>query len=392
MEKYIQSIVTNIINKEFSDRMERVVITHHHDRVQFRCPYCHEGRTKTKKRGNVYYNKLLFVCFRCDKKTGFDKFAKDFNEVLDPDKKMEIIEHLNNNITYNDYQDDFIDTKFDDLISLEELTHAFNVKKVSPIYDFEPIVKNGGIYKYLTGRGITEDKHTNIYQAKYSKGDEGFEHVIVLLNRREDRVLGIQVRNLRKGRRRFFVIYNYETLSEWVNPDNEMDAHQMIVYNKLSYFFNILNVNLSSTVTLFEGYLDALFYPNSIGVVGVNTDLKFLESNDIDLQYFYDNDSAGFKKSLEKISMGGHIFLWLKLFEDIVERKKGSDPYKLYHRISQVKDLNKLAELVPLPYSKLKLENYFSDDVFDAKWIPKNKWKPNREEIDYERKFRENDF
>jgi len=90
--------------------------------------------------------------------------------------------------------------------------------------------------------------------------------------------------------------------------------------------------------------------------------------------------------------MGGHIFLWLKLFEDIVERKKGSDPYKLYHRISQVKDLNKLAELVPLPYSKLKLENYFSDDVFDAKWIPKNKWKPNREEIDYERKFRENDF
>ena len=53
---------------------------------------------------------------------------------------------------------------------------------------------------------------------------------------------------------------------------------------------NILNVDFSEKITVFEGYLDSLFFPNSLGVVGVNTDMRFLENNDLDLQYFYDND------------------------------------------------------------------------------------------------------
>jgi hypothetical protein len=391
-QEYIRSVTQKILDKN-TNEIEKKKIRVYHDRLNFACVYCGDShKNKFAKRGNIYFDRLFYVCFNCEKKTTFDKFAKDFDEMLDPDKKMEIIEHLNNNITYDDYQDDFIDTKFEDLISLKDLEDAFNVRKVSPIYDFVPIVKNGGIYKYLVGRGIPEEKHTNIYQAKYAKGDEGFEHVIILLNRKDDKVLGIQVRNLRQGKRRFFVIYNYETLLEWVNPEIEMDDHQLIVYNKLSYFFNVLNVNLSATVTLFEGYLDSLFYPNSIGVVGVNTDLKFLESNNIDLQYFYDNDKTGNKKSMEKLNGGGSVFLWLKLFDDIVKKKQGKDPYGLHHRISKVKDLNKLAELVPLPYSKLKLYEYFSDDVFDSKWIAKNKWVPKDNVIDYQKKFRENDF
>ena len=52
-------------------------------------------------------------------------------------------------------------------------------------------------------------------------------------------------------------------------------------------------------ITVFEGYIDSLFFPNSIGLVGVNTDYRFLESNNLDLQYFFDNDEAGYKKSEE---------------------------------------------------------------------------------------------
>ena len=43
------------------------------------------------------------------------------------------------------------------------------------------------------------------------------------------------------------------------------------------------------------------------------------------------------------------------------------------HRISQVKDLNKLAQLVTEPYKKLNLDSFFSKDIFDIKWIPKKK-------------------
>jgi hypothetical protein len=38
------------------------------------------------KRGNVYLNKLIYICFNCDKKTTFDRMCRDFNEQVDPDK------------------------------------------------------------------------------------------------------------------------------------------------------------------------------------------------------------------------------------------------------------------------------------------------------------------
>ena len=146
----------------------------------------------------------------------------------------------------------------------------------------------------------------------------------------------------------------------------------MMRYNKLSYYFNVMNVDFNQPVTIFEGYLDSLFLPNSIGITGLNTDLDFFEKNpDLDIRYFFDNDDPGYKKTAEKIKDGFCVFLWKKLFESIVDKKNPSDPYHLYHKISKVKDLNKLAEMVPNPYKELKLEEYFSKDIYDLRYIPK---------------------
>jgi hypothetical protein len=388
MKDYIKLLISNIVNKEFKQNVEKILIPHE-DRLQFRCPYCHEGRTKTKKRGNVYYNKLLFICFRCGKKTTIDKLFRDFNQIIDPDKKLEMIEHLNSVITYSDYESDFIDSKFDDLIEFSELERVFN-QDLTPISDFKPIQVNGGVYKYLIGRGIPPQFHRDIYQAKYWKNEDDYEWIIAMLNRRGNKVLGMQIRNLKEGRRRMFKIYNYENLLEWVNigkEETELNINELVVYNKLSYYFNILNINLMDKVTVFEGYLDSLFFPNSIGLVGVNTDYKFLENNELDLQYFFDNDEAGYKKSEEKIKSGYPVFLWKKLFEDIVSKKKTDDPYRLLYRISKVKDINKLCQMVPDAYEKLDLQKYFSKDNLDLRWISKFKNKRRGEEVDYNKKF-----
>ena len=183
----------------------------------------------------------------------------------------------------------------------------------------------------------------------------------------------MQIRNLKEGKRRTFKIYNYENLLEWVNLGkdvSEPDMNDLVIYNKLSYYFNILNVNFEEKITVFEGYLDSLFFPNSIGLVGVNTDFRFLESNNLELKENYT------------------VFLWRKLFEDIVNKKNAADPYRLLHRISKVKDINKLAELVPEPFKKLELNSFFSQDVMDVKWIPKfRRRKKNEEETDYNKKF-----
>jgi predicted RNA-binding Zn-ribbon protein involved in translation (DUF1610 family) len=374
---YIKSIVQSVLDANFKV-VEKRRMNEYHDRVQFACPYCGDSaRAKSAKRGNIWFNKLIFVCFNCGKKTNLDKFAKDFNFRMDPDKKMELIEHLNSTMSYKDAEDDFIDTEFDKLISMNDLERIFNSGE-QIITDFKPVVKNGTIYNYLLGRGIHEKLHLNIYEGKYWVNSDRYDPIIILLNRRGDKILGAQIRNLKDGKRRLFKIYNFETLYKWIHDVEEieeMDINQIVIYNKLSYYFNILNVDFSQTVTIFEGYLDSLFYPNSIGVVGVNTDMKFIESNNLELQYFFDNDGAGFEKSEQKLKEGYPVFLWKKLFQDIVDKKNSTDPYQLMYRISKVKDLNKLAELVPMPYSKLGLKDFFSKDVMDLRWVPKKEKK-----------------
>ncbi len=390
---YIKGLIQNILNKEFSNQQKRR-IDEYADRLNMACPYCGDSsKSVHKKRGNLYFNKLFYICFNCDKKTSFDKFAKDFNEAIDPQKKLEIIEYLDSVVDYSDYDTDFNDFKLDDLFDIKDLEELFNVKDTTPIFDFKPIDEKSGVFKYLIGRGIPKHLHKDIYQAKYSKGDEGFEHVIIFLNRRGDKVLGLQVRNLKEGRRRFFVIYNWESIYKWFHGDDvELDIQKSVIYNKLSYFFNILNVNFENTITIFEGFLDSLFYPNSVGIVGVNTDLRFLENNNLDLQYFFDNDIAGYNKSEEKLLEGGKVFLWKKLFEDIVSKKKSDDPHKLLYRISKVKDLNKLNELVPESFKKLGLSNFFSEDLYDLKYLPKKSKKKITVEKDYLKAFKNHDF
>jgi hypothetical protein len=208
-KNYIIEIMQKILNKEFADPIRRKIVTYD-DRINFCAPCCGDShKNKYAKRGNLYFNKLFYICFNCDKKTTLDRLCKDFNEQLDPDKKLEMIEHLNSVITYSDYEGDFVDARFENLIDMSELERVFS-QDLTPISDFKPIQVNGGVYKYLVGRGIPPEYHKNIYQAKYWKNEDESEWIIALLNRRGDKVLGMQIRNLKEGKRRTFKIYNYE--------------------------------------------------------------------------------------------------------------------------------------------------------------------------------------
>lgn len=378
-EFYLKSIVERILDKEFTDSRKRKTILYPKNRIQFACPYCGDShKNPNAKRGNLYFNRLMYVCFNCEKKTTFTKLSKDFNQQIDPEKRMEMIEYINQNLQYEEVKDDFTEAKFEKLIDFEDLKRVLNSDFVN-ITDFKPIDKTKGIYKYLINRGIGDEMQKNIYQAKYQMGENNHQWVICMLNRKGDKILGMQIRNLKSGKNRMFKIYNYENLLEWINHEKkikgeetiEMDISEVAIYNKLSYYFNMLNVDFSRKITIFEGYLDSLFYPNSIGLVGVSTDTKFLENNNLDIQFFYDNDHAGHKKSEEKIKQQFPVFLWKKLFTEIVERKDSKDPDRHFYRLNQIKDLGKLNELMPSSYKKLKLFDYFSEDGYDLRWIPK---------------------
>lgn len=374
-KSYINFIVQRVINDNFSSQYKRRIVEHS-DRVNFCCPYCGDGQSEHKKRGNIYYNKLVYICFNCDKKTNFNRFSKDFNQPLDPDKKLEILNYLDSVITARDVVDDsFTGAHFENLIPLESLVERTS-REDSFIKDLKPASKDEWIQNYLLSRGIHSELQKNIYAAKYVLPGGKWEPVICFLNKRGSKILSMQIRNLKDGKKRMFKVYNFEFLYKFIHSVEEIteiDSSDILTFNKLGYFFGILDVDFEEKITVFEGYLDSLFFPNSIGVIGVNTDMNFLENNNLDIRYFFDNDKTGDFKTYQKIRGGFSCFLWRKLFENLTELKKPEDPYAYNHRLSKIKDLNRLSQLVQDPYKKLCLENFFSKDLLDISWIPKTK-------------------
>ena len=65
---------------------------------------------------------------------------------------------------------------------------------------------------------------------------------------------------------------------------------------------------------------------------------------------------------------GYQVFLWKMLFKEILKNKPNK--YEAQKRLNKIKDLNKLAiETKKPPYDLLKLEKYFSRDIFDMIYL-----------------------
>lgn len=372
-KSYVKQLVAGILEKEFKSPEKRR-IHEYPDRLNYACPVCGDSKDDRKKRGNLYLNRLYHICFNCGSKMTLDKLCRRFEMQVDPERKLEMIEFLNSQIQVSDYQEDIDEFDPAKLIHIDELSAALGSGE-NGITDFCPVQPGGGVSAYLSDRMINNGLRANIYQAKYWYDDHRFDYILCLLNRKGDRVLSMQIRNLKQGKRRMFKIYNFESLYKWVHgsePSEDLDVNMLVTFNKLGYYFNILNVDFSSEITIFEGYLDSLFFPNSIGVIGVNTSMKFLEQNSgLQIRYFFDNDAAGHLKSEEKLQQGYKVFLWRKLFDHVVRMKPGADPYKLMHRISKVKDLNELCVVTGGSFTKLGMNDHFSSDLFDLSYLPK---------------------
>lgn len=376
---YIKSILHQIVNKAHTHPDKKDVREKADGGWQIACPYCGDShKNPNKYRGNL--NGILFYkCFNdgCDKKTHFTSMCTDFGIEIDGKVKKEIYDYLDRYTnSVETLQDELMENGLNHLIDLELLTKCINENRFeSSLSDFKPIQKGSAQYYYLTdNRGLDPVFFTNIYQANLHITPDWVEKSIVFLNRRGNKIVGAQVRNLKEDHRRKFHIFTFEDLYKMVGKDDLSDGQKMM-YNKLSYYYGILNLDFSKKITIFEGYGDALLWPNSIGLAGVNTDLRLMEENGLDIQYFFDNDDAGHTKTEEKMKDGFNCFLWKKLFKWIVDKKGTNDPYYHYNKVSKVKDLTKLNKIVPEAYVKLELPNFFSKDVYDLKYVPKVKKK-----------------
>jgi hypothetical protein len=357
-------IILNKSHKEQEKKVMRIKNYGSRPLIEMSCPICGDSEKNLhKKRGNLYLNNLFYICFNCGEKLSYLQLLERFDMNIDFDEKMKIYNHIDSHskkISYTDKNNSDL-SELDKIMDLEEVIEKYNQRK-DELFDIKPVQTNSIVYQYLKfNRKITN--FNNIYEGILKITNKWFEPVIIILNRNDNNLLGFQIRNLKDDKKkRIYKIYDFQTIYNYVNEE-KIDDNKSLPYNKLSHFYNILNIDFYDKITVFEGYLDSVFFPNSIGTTGVETDYTFLlENEDLDIRFFYDNDRVGLNKSIEKIDSGYSVFLWKRLFKDLAKGNSLQE-YKLNKKI---KDLNDVAKIIEGDvYEKLNLEKYFSIDKFD---------------------------
>lgn len=362
--EYVKSLIQMILDKTFTDP-ERRRIVEYRDRLNFCCPICGDGKSNRKKRGNLY-NNLFYICYNEGCKCSFLSLLKKFDIEIDLNEKIKIYEYLDHNVTFKSQDVEF--DNFDKLFNVEDLINFYNDDITHKITDLKPLQYGSDVYNHVinTRKILYTD---DIYQAYYNFTPKWKQPVMVYMNKLKDKVVSMQVRNLMGGEKRFFKIYDFSKIYGDIYPNESLDEQEKLALNKLSHFFNIFKVNFNLPTNLFEGYIDSIFLNNSIGMIGLNTDLSFLLKEDgLDLRFVYDNDIPGFKKSKKMMEEGKKVFLWNKFFLDLIKSYKGKvNKIDLIRKLQHIKDFNQLAQIFKNSniFSKIDNPKYFSNNCMD---------------------------
>lgn len=374
---WIASNIQQILNKVHSNSLKRQIKVKH-DRLTFACPICGDShKNASTKRGHLFFRDLNFKCFNENCFSTFTKLCTDYDITLDPDKKLGIINYVSeNSIIYKKNEDNILANEFNRAITLEELKDWFD-SGLGPLMHFKPIQIGSLAYKYLKNRGFHEYQMEGIYEGikANSKWSEPF---LVFLNLAGNKVLGFQERNLKSGDFRRFKIWTFSEIYRNING-YELDPIEAIPYNKISQLFNIFNVDYEKDITLFEAYLDSKFFPNSVGAVGLNTDMTSLVNNELKIRFFFDYDNPGKRKSKYWLKKGHTVFLWDKFIHNWILNQK-TDYYSTLNWINlNIKDANDIFHKMNIVNYKVLLE-YFSNDILDLRWITNDIKHKNKKE------------
>ena len=361
----IKDKIQIIVDKKFSnDRYVKRKIDVYNDRYNFCCPYCNDSKDPRKKRGNLYFNSLHFHCFNCGESVGVNKLLSDFNESLSNEDKIAVHEIQQNSKRFEPRQSSAQSSMSMRLLEKLAVPKSVFFKSLDLISPY----KNDFVSSYLKSRKI------NIRDWKYFAFHPETKELYILNTTDQDRIIGYQIRQLdsdsRKARylsRRLTKMYD-ELFHKDINSIiekllllepmgqkyiNEEDGIENISSNldRISGIFNIMNINMSSMITIMEGPIDSLGIPNSIALQGASKSLNGFFDNMDNVRFLFDNDKTGKEMSIRKLKEHKQIFLW-------------SSYLKMKNINNKIKDINDLQKKGLLDANLV--ERCFSNDEFDA--------------------------
>lgn len=331
----LEERVNQILSIGHSDYRKRVV-QHANGRLNFACPYCGDStKDHNKKRGNLYTETLRYLCFNggCEKSVTFDRMLADFKITVTEGEKA----------AYAAYA----------VVGKKRSTRKLTFEEVAAEVNLRPCLVPRK--KLMSKMGLREVANVPIVQKYLEKRCQplgpqfavGRNEDLFLLNLDADGelVASLQIRPRQKSMK--YLTFTGEGL--WTKMLKEPFPGGP-KEEALTKFFGIFSADLDGTVTLFEGPLDSMLFPNSCGLMSVKNPWPF----DCIRRYFLDDDDAGRKKSLQLMKAGESCFMW--------------EAYKRDKELTflKIKDYNDLVVIANERQIDLKdVHNYFSNDTLD---------------------------
>jgi len=331
----LESRVSQILTNTFQEYNKRMIMKAN-GRLNFACPYCGDStRDDRKKRGNLYTETLRYLCFNggCEKSVTFDTMLSDFNIVVSESEKAAYIQYA--------------------VKGSKRSTRKLTFEEVASELNLKPCLIPRS--RFMSKMGLREVKNVEIVTKYLNKRCQPIgpqfavgrnEDLFILnLDTSGEYVASLQIRPRNKTMKylTFTGEHMWTKLMKEPFPGGPKE-------DALTKFFGIFAADLDGMVTLFEGPLDSMLFPNSCGLLSVKNPWPF----DCLRRYFLDDDEAGRKKSLQLMKAGESCFMW-----EAYKRDKDLTFYK-------IKDYNDLVVLAKEKDIDLSdVQNYFSNGVLD---------------------------
>ena len=344
----IRSLVKKVLEKEHS-ALSKHKIKEMPGRITVACPYCGDSsRDESKKRGNLYWDTLQYHCFNCGIHSDAYQLLKDHGIRLNADETIEVIDYVKENRVESNHAEVVQTGIFATVLELAPTRQTLKEK-----LGFIDIIPGDPGFFYLRERLLITKANHFMYSPKDKR-------LYVLNLGPDDKVIGMQSRALSKTKSSRYLTYDLLKIKEWLEEPIELDEALTNSINKVSTMFGIMLVDMTRTVTVFEGPMDMMFMNNSIALASVHRDTTELDQIPT-IRYMFDNDEAGKKKMMEKMKRNKSVFTWEKYLK---ENKMNTYPNK-------IKDLNDLVIAAWKTKSNClrTIEQYFSTSQLDAYYL-----------------------
>lgn len=351
----IVNIVQSILNETHTVVEKRNINSYKKNQLEFACPVCGDSsKNHSKKRGILYLDSFKYYCWNGECSAKYWSIFKLFRRFGKNISNLEHIKQISESVKKS------LETrKPTKLINSSEYfefiyNNSISIKDLKTFYGLLDSKECSWGNKFIQERLVK--KYSDIFL--FRKNAFGNREVWILNKIDEcQTIVGAQIKNLDYSVK--YITKSFDVLHEEMKTELEYpatDFKEKCV--NFSTIFNIFNIDIESTINIFEGPIDALFMKNSIATAGASKLKNFFDDLD-NIRFFFDNDKTGKINSIEKIKKNNSCFLWKKFFKDNnIDNKRLKDLNELIQYINKNRGYLTSLNNINKCFSKSKYDIY----------------------------------